>query len=255
MPRACVLQHIRCEPPGLFSGPLRDRGFGVQTVELDEGDGLPDWREVDIVLAMGGPMGAYNETGHPWLAAEKQWIAAVVRAGVPYLGVCLGAQLLAASLGAEVRTGDTPEVGVLPVDVTGPGRDDPVFGVLGGQFPALQWHGDTFAIPAGAVHLGRSAAYPNQAFRFGRAAYGVQFHVEVTDSMLSEWRRVPAYQRSAEAVLGPGGFQHLAAAFAAARDSMARSASGLFNAWLDQAALRLTQRAGAPGVTRRGRQV
>ena len=233
---ACVLQHIRCEPPGLFTGMLADRGLLIQTVELDEGDGLPDWREVDLVLAMGGPMGAYDETAHPWLAAEKQWIAAAVRAGTPYLGVCLGAQLLAASLGAEVRTGDTPEVGVLPVEVTGPGRADPVFRVLGGQFPALQWHGDTFAIPSGAVHLGRSAAYPNQAFRFGQAAYAVQFHVEVTDSMFAEWGRVPAYEKSAAAVLGAGGLGHLAAAFAAARDSMARTAADMFTAWLDLAA-------------------
>jgi len=201
MPLACVLQHIRCEPPGLFSGPLRDRGFTVETVELDEGGRLPDWREVSLVLAMGGPMGAYDEAAHPWLAAEKRWIAAAVRAGTPFLGVCLGAQLLAASLGAEVRPGDAPEVGVLPVEVTAAGRADPVFGVLGARFPALQWHGDTFAIPAGGVHLGRSAAYPN----------------------------------SAAAVLGEDGFQQLAAAFAAARDPMARSASDLLHAWLDQA--------------------
>jgi GMP synthase (glutamine-hydrolysing) len=233
MPRACVLQHIRCEPPGLFSRLLRDRGFVIEEVELDEGGRLPGWREYDLVLAMGGPMGAYDEARHPWLAEERQWIASAVRAGTPYLGVCLGAQLLAASLGAEVRTGDTPEVGVLPIEVTGPGRADPVFGVLGGQFSALQWHGDTFEIPAGAVHLGQSAAYPNQAFRFGEAAYAVQFHVEVTDSMLAEWREVPAYQRSVEAVLGADGFQRLAAAFAAARASMARTASEMFTAWLD----------------------
>jgi len=235
MPLAFVLQHIRCEPPGLFGGPLHDRGYVVETVELDEGARLPDWREAGLVLAMGGPMGAYDEAAHPWLAAEKRWIAAAVRAGTPFFGVCLGAQLLAASLGAEVRPGDTPEVGVLPVEVTAAGRSDPVFGVLGGRFPALQWHGDTFAIPAGAVHLARSAAYPGQAFRFGAAAYGVQFHVEVTDAMLAEWRHVPAYRESAAAVLGDGGFQRLAAAFTAARDSMARSASRLFQAWLDQA--------------------
>jgi GMP synthase (glutamine-hydrolysing) len=86
MPLACVLQHIRCEPPGLFGGPLRDRGFMVETVELDEGGCLPDWREVGLVLAMGGPMGAYDEAAHPWLAEEKRWIAAAVRAGTPYLG-------------------------------------------------------------------------------------------------------------------------------------------------------------------------
>jgi len=235
MTRALVLQHIRCEPPGIFSDMLTTHGIAIETIELDEGGELPDWREVDLVLAMGGPMGAHDEAEHPWLAVEKRWIAAAVRAGVPYFGVCLGAQLLAASLGAPVHTGQIPEVGVLPVTVAAAGRDDPVLGVLGGEFPALQWHGDTFGIPAGAVRLAGSAAYPNQAFRFGNAAYAVQFHIEVTDHMLAEWGQVPAYRKSVQAVLGASGFEILAAEFAAARASMARSAALMFTGWLDQA--------------------
>ena len=234
MTRALVLQHIRCEPPGIFSDMLTGRGIVIETVELDEGGELPDWREVDLVLAMGGPMSVHDEAEHPWLAAEKRWIAAAVQAGVPYLGVCLGAQLLAASLAARVHTGETPEVGVLPVTVTPAARNDPVLGAVGEEFPALQWHGDTFGIPAGAVRLAGSAAYPNQAFRFGDAAYAVQFHVEVTGRMLAEWGQVPAYRKSAQAVLGASGFDILAAEFAAARASMALSASLMFTGWLDQ---------------------
>jgi GMP synthase-like glutamine amidotransferase len=234
--RALVLQHIRCEPPGIFSDILTGRGMKIETVELDEGGVLPDWREVDLVLAMGGPMGVYDEAEHPWLAGEKRWIAAAVQAGVPYLGVCLGAQLLAASLGAPVHTGEIPEVGVLPVEVTAAARSDPVLGALGAEFPALQWHADTFGVPAGAVHLARSAAYPNQAFRFGGGAYAVQFHVEVTDQMFAEWGQVPAYQKSADTVLGADGFGVLAAQFTAGRASMARSAALMFTGWLDQAA-------------------
>jgi GMP synthase-like glutamine amidotransferase len=94
---------------------------------------------------------------------------------------------------------------VLQLTVTAAARSDPVFGALGDEFPALQWHGDTFGIPAGAVHLAGSSAYPHQAFRFGAAAYAVQFHVEVTGRMLAEWRHVPAYEKSARAVLGPSG--------------------------------------------------
>jgi GMP synthase-like glutamine amidotransferase len=219
----------------MFSGMLADRGITIETIELDEGGQLPDWREADLVLAMGGPMSVRDEAEHPWLAGEKQWIAAAVRAGVPYLGVCLGAQLLAAALGAPVQTGQTPEVGVLPVAATAAADGDPVFDALGNQFRALQWHGDTFGIPAGAVHLARSQAYPHQAFRFGETAYAIQFHVEVTSVMLAEWRHVPAYQKSAEAVLGASGFEILAAGFAAAQASMARSASLLFAGWLDRA--------------------
>ena len=235
MTRALVLQHIRCEPPGLFSGMLNERGVAIETIELDEGGELPDWREVGLVLAMGGPMSVHDEAEHPWLAGEKRWIAAAVAAGVPYLGVCLGAQLLAASLGAPVHAGEVPEVGVLPVAVAAGARGDPVLGGLGDEFPALQWHGDTFAIPAGAVHLAGSEAYPQQAFRFGETAYAIQFHVEVTGAMLAEWRHVPAYQRSAEAALGSAGFEILASGFAAAQASMARSASLMFTGWLDQA--------------------
>ncbi len=237
MTRALVLQHIRCEPPGIFSDVLTGRGIAIETIELDEGGELPDWREVDLVLAMGGPMGVHDEAEHPWLAAEKRWIAAAVRAGVPYFGVCLGAQLLAASLAAPVHTGEIPEVGVLPVAVAAAARSDPVLGALGDEFLALQWHGDTFGIPAGAVRLAGSQAYPNQAFRFGNAAYAVQFHVEVTDRMLAEWGQVPAYRKSAQAVLGASGFEILASQFAAARASMARSASLMFTGWLGQAVL------------------
>src|SRR4029077_544414 len=229
--RALVLQHIRCEPPGIFSGMLSDRGNSLETVELDESGELPDWHEVDLVVAMGGPMGVHDEAEHPWLVGEKRWSAGAVRAGVLYFGVCLGPNLLAASLGAPVGAGQAPEVGVLPVTVTAAARSDPVFGALGDEFPALQWHGDTFGIPGGAVHLAGSSAYPHQAFRFGAAAYAVQFHVEVTGQMLAEWRHVPAYEKSAEAVLGTDGFEILAAEFAAAQASMARSASLLFTGW------------------------
>jgi GMP synthase (glutamine-hydrolysing) len=231
------VQHIRCEPPGIFANLLRARGIGTDTVEIDEGDELPDWHGVDLVVAMGGPMGAYDESDHPWLAGEKEWIAQAVRAGKPYLGVCLGAQLLAASLDAKVSTGPAPEVGVLPVTLSANGQADPVFSVLGESFPALQWHGDTFDLPAGGVHLGSSAAYQNQAFRFGEVAYAVQFHVEVTDHMLNEWQHVPAYRESARQALGESGFESLARAFGSASSSMAISATRLFAAWLDHCGL------------------
>lgn len=249
MSRALVVQHIRCEPPGTFADVLGRHGITVDTVELDEGDELPDWRDRDLVVVMGGPMGVNDEAAHPWLAAEKRWIEAAVRAGTPYFGVCLGAQLLAASLGAQVRTGPVPEVGVLPVALTADGLADPVLAVLGAQFPALQWHGDTFDIPAGAICLGQSPAYPHQALRFGALAYAVQFHLEVTEQMFAQWQQVPAYAASARAVLGPAGFDDLAAAFRAHREAMAHSADRMFAAWLRQVA-RGKARQRARGETR-----
>ncbi|MGA8680036.1 MAG: type 1 glutamine amidotransferase [Acidimicrobiales bacterium] len=233
MRRAIVLQHISCEPPGLFAEVLNERGVTLDAVELDGGGVLPEWRDSDLVIVMGGPMGVNDESEHAFLGAEKRWIAAAVRAGVPYFGVCLGSQLLAASLGADVRTGERPEVGVLPVELTSEGRADAVFSALGDDFPALQWHADTFDLPKGAVHLGRSAAYLNQAFRVGSTAYGVQFHLEVTAAMLEEWARVPAYVASLSATLGPAGFDLLAAQFEANRPAMEAAAKGLFGRFLD----------------------
>jgi GMP synthase (glutamine-hydrolysing) len=229
---ALVLQHIRCEPPGIFTDVLRQHGIRIETAELDEGDTLPDWRDFDLLVVMGGPMGAGDEADHPWLADEKRWIAAAVRAGMPYLGVCLGSQLLAASLGAPVGPGAAPEVGVLPVSLTAEGRADPVLSALGEQFAALQWHGDTFGIPDGAVCLAASPAYPHQAMRFGDVAYAVQFHVEVTGEMFEQWRHVPAYAASAQATLGPSGIDDLARAFALDQDAMAESAERLCAGWL-----------------------
>jgi GMP synthase (glutamine-hydrolysing) len=229
--RAVVLQHISCEPPGIYETVLAEHDIDVLRLEIDEGDRLPDWHDADLVVAMGGPMSVNDEAAHSWLAPEKRWIASAVGAGVPYFGVCLGAQLLAASLGATVRPGDTPEVGVLPVALTSEGLADPVFSVLGAAFEALQWHGDTFELPTGAAHLGRSAAYDNQAFRVG-SAYAVQFHLEVTPAMLEDWSAVPAYVASLRATLGDSGFELLSRDFDTARDEMALSARRVFEAWL-----------------------
>ena len=162
-----VLQHIACEPPGVYEDVLNERGATIQRVELDEGEPLPDWRAFDAIIAMGGPMGALDEVDHPWLADEKRLIGDAVRSGLPFWGVCLGVQLLAASLGARVYPGSAPEVGLLPVTLTDEALADPVFAGMPRELLSLQWHGDTFDLPDGAALLAGSPAYPNQAFRFG----------------------------------------------------------------------------------------
>ena len=182
--RVLVLQHIACEPPGVFEDVLRERGAELHRVELDEGEPLPDWREFDAIVAMGGPMSVNDDATLPWLIEEKRMIGDAARAGKPYWGVCLGVQLLASSLGARVYAGPEPEVGLLPVELTAEGRADPVFRDLDAGLATLQWHGDTFDLPAGATRLASSPAYANQAFRFERA-YGVQFHLEVSAEMAS----------------------------------------------------------------------
>ena len=111
-----VLQHIACEPPGVYEDVLRERGAAIERVQLDEGDSLPRWQGFDAVIAMGGPMGATDDNELSWLTEEKRYVGEAVRAGVPFWGICLGAQLLAASLGAKVYLGPATEVGVLPVN-------------------------------------------------------------------------------------------------------------------------------------------
>lgn len=230
-----VLQHIACEPPGVYEDVLRNRGCVLHRVELDEGELLPDWREFDAIVAMGGPMSANDDAELPWLTAEKRAIGDAVRAGLPYFGACLGVQLLAASLGARVFPGPRPEVGVLPVTLTDAASDDPVFRELPGEFLTLQWHGDTFELPDGAVALAESPAYANQAFRWGERAYGVQFHVEVDVELAREWAAVPSYAEYLDRVLGPGSLPRLIDELEASAAGMGVRARTMFERWLDHA--------------------
>jgi GMP synthase (glutamine-hydrolysing) len=228
-----VLQHIACEPPGAFEDELLERGGVLTRIEVDAGEPLPEeWREFDGMIAMGGPMGAYEDDRLPWLTAEKRLIAQAVGGGLPYWGICLGAQLLAASLGAEVAPGSEPEVGVLDVELTPHAAEDPVFAHAPARFPALQWHGDTFELPAGAVHLARSPAYEHQAFRV-RRAYALQFHIEIGTALATEWGEVPAYAASLEAIKGPGALPRMLDEIASHEHEMTTLARRLFAAWLE----------------------
>jgi GMP synthase (glutamine-hydrolysing) len=234
--RVLVLQHIACEHPGVFSEVMRDRGVEQVPVELDENEPLPDWREFDAVLAMGGPMGAVDDGEHPWLAPEKRLVREAVEGGRPFLGVCLGVQLLAAALDAPVYPAERPEVGLLPVELTPEGRDDPLFAGVEEPLVSLQWHGDTFDLPDGAALLARSPLVPNQAFRAAERAYGVQFHLEVTGEMAREWAGVPAYQRSLAATLGEEDGARFIADVERRADELHPAARRLFANWLDLAA-------------------
>jgi GMP synthase-like glutamine amidotransferase len=230
--KTLVLQHIACEPPGVFEDVLIERGVAITRVELDEGGRLPDWRDFDLIVAMGGPMSVNDESEHPWLVAEKRLIREAVQAGVGYWGACLGVQLLASSLGARVYAGPQPEVGVLGVTLTDEGASDPVFAGLPRELATLQWHGDTFDLPGRAVLLAGSAAYPRQAFRYERA-YGVQFHLEVSLDMAEAWGEVPAYAEYLDRVLGPGSLPPLIDELRTRGPQMLDHGRELFGTWLD----------------------
>jgi GMP synthase (glutamine-hydrolysing) len=215
----------------VFESVMRDRGWGIVRVELDEGEPLPAQHECDAIVVMGGPMGAYDEARYPWLSEELLSLRSAIEAGVPVFGVCLGSQLIAASLGGRAYPGATPEIGVLDVELTATGREDPVTGILPPRFPTLQWHSDTFELPDGAVRLAGSPAYRNQAFRYGELTYAVQFHIEVTPAMAAEWGQVPAYAAALGAVRGPGSLERLLAEFAERAGEMEPLARALFERW------------------------
>jgi GMP synthase-like glutamine amidotransferase len=225
-----VLQHAGCEPPGVYEDVLRERRVEFERVVVAD-EQLPDWRVHAAIVAMGGAMGAYEEDAYPWLAAEKRLVAAAVAAGTPYWGVCLGAQVLAAALGAAVRPGLSPELGVMDVELTPAAAEDAVFAGAPPRFSALQWHGDTYDLPAGATRLARSERYEQQAFALG-SAYGVQFHLEVDGVLAAEWMEVPDYVAELEELDGPEAPARMLAEVHGAEAETVPLARELFTRWL-----------------------
>jgi GMP synthase (glutamine-hydrolysing) len=186
--RWAVLQHVAYEGPGAIALAVSDAGGELSVVRIDRGESVPGPDAIAAMaglVVMGGPMGVND--ADPWLSEERILLRAAVEAGLPVLGVCLGAQQLAAALGAEVTAGPAPEVGVGEVRLTPEARRDPVFGPAPTPLPCVHWHGDTFTLPEGAVRLAGNDAYANQAFRVGPRAYGLQFHVEVTAALVAHW--------------------------------------------------------------------
>lgn len=182
-----VLQHVAWEGPGIIATEARARGLSVDVRRVDRGDAIPAVEAMAGLIVMGGPMGVHDTDPCPYLLAEQRLLRAAVEHDLPVLGVCLGAQLLAAALGARVDRGPGPEIGLGEVRLTAEGLMDPVLGGACATLPVMHWHADTFDLPSGAVHLARSSLYPNQAFRAGRHAYGFQFHVEVDRMLAAAW--------------------------------------------------------------------
>ena len=181
-----VFQHDPHDGPGYLGEALLQRGARLTIIRLDEDEAVPDPSAYDMLLVMGGVMNVYQEDKYPWLVEETHAISRAVEAGKAVLGVCLGGQLLAKALGAQVHLGAATEIGLTPITLTEAGKSDPLFEDLP-ELEAVEWHDDTFDIPSGAVVLARSEGCAHQAFRFGPCAYGLQFHPEVSPMMLAEW--------------------------------------------------------------------
>lgn len=151
------------------------------------GEPLPNLDDISALIVLGGAMGANDDVRHPFLTELKKLILALVAAGTPYLGVCLGGQLLAAALGARVASRRWGEQGTHSVSLTCAGKTDPLFAGLAEEFVTFQWHNDSFDIPEGGVLLASSTLCPHQAFRINKNAWGIQFHPEVTDTIIRKW--------------------------------------------------------------------
>ena len=183
------IQNCETEDFGLFRDHLPDLGVAFDIFRAYEGDDPPPHRDYDAVLIGGAPVSTNDMENFPFLGAEEHYVRSVLKAGKPCLGICLGGQLLARVLGAEVRVCNKKEIGIVELDLTPAGKAGPLLEGFPSRFPVFQWHGETFDVPPGAVLLARGWDCTNQMFRHG-AAVGVQFHLEITPEQAGYWTEV-----------------------------------------------------------------
>lgn len=177
--QAHYLQHVPFEGLGSIEPWLIQQGYRIEVTRLFNGEPLPACEDVDLLIVLGGPMSVNDETLYPWLKAEKAFIRQAIERNKPILGICLGAQLIANSMGEKVYPNTQKEIGWFDIHAVAPRIDTNVF-----QFPAsvrvFHWHGETFDLPQHAIHLAESSACKNQAFQLGERVIGLQFHLETT---------------------------------------------------------------------------
>jgi GMP synthase (glutamine-hydrolysing) len=188
MEEVLVFQHDPFEDLGFFAEVLEKQGADYRVLRLFEGE-MPaeDWQHIDALIILGGPMSVGEEDQFQFLRWEKRIIRAAIDEAVPILGVCLGAQLIAESLGTKIYHGPVKEIGWSPISITPHGQVDSLLGYLPESATVFQWHGDGFELPQGAIHLASSVHFKTQAFRVGKSIYGLQFHLEVTPTMIERW--------------------------------------------------------------------
>jgi GMP synthase-like glutamine amidotransferase len=182
------LQHFWCEHAGVFDPVLQGLGHQLTQVHLYRGEPVPQPRAFDAWLVMGGPMNVDETHKYAWLQPERELLTQLIAVDAPVMGICLGSQLLARAGGSRVYPKRPKEIGLFNIELTSAAASDPLFKHFENPQEVLQWHGDTFDLPAGAVHLARSPRFEHQAFRLGKRIYALQFHLECTLGMIEEWR-------------------------------------------------------------------
>ena len=194
MAKVLVFQHVAAEPLGTLDPMLRNRGHRIRYVNFHRNpDAKPDIARYNALIVLGGPQMPDQGNRHPHLFEEMRCIEEALKRDIPVLGICLGAQLLAYTLGGGVRPMDEWEIGWYDLRPTPQAAADPLFCALAQPHPVFQWHGYTFDLPEGAVHLARSDSCENQAFRYGSNSYGLQCHLELDERLINRWLNLPEY--------------------------------------------------------------
>lgn len=228
MKTALAIRHVHFEDLGTLGPLLRERGYAVQYVDAPVDDlRRLDAQAPDLLVVLGGPVGAFDEAIYPFLSDELALVRGRLASQRPILGICLGAQLMARALGARVYALGTKEIGFSPLQLTESGRHS-VLAALG-QTPVLHWHGDQFDIPPGAVRLAGTATGTNQAFSMGDTVLGLQFHLEADTRHIEHWLVGHAGE------LGQAGMdpRTLRAQARQERERLATASTAVFQAWLD----------------------
>ena len=198
-----IIKHVENEGPGLIESFFQADGWDLQTVELAKGEGLPEtFKDAAAVIMLGGPMNVYEEEAYPFLKDEDSFIRRVLIEEIPFLGICLGAQLLSKACGGRVEKSPVKEVGWFTVELTKDGQKELFFRGLPKSFKVFQWHEDAFEVPAGGLLLTQGKGCRNQAFKIGTNAYGLQFHIEVTEEMVESWMKDGAGRIDTRKILG-----------------------------------------------------
>ena len=207
-----VLQHIKIEDPGYIKDLMLNDGVNLTTIELDEGEKIPnDLSKFDAMFCMGGPMDTYMEDQYPWLIDEKKRIKEfVVTLKKPYLGFCLGCQLLGEAIGGNVVKSNPSEIGIMDVNFSAEKNNDGLFSSFPNKIKSLQWHSyevNNLQSNKDVVILASSPITKYQIFKYQNHAYGIQFHIEIKDTTVNEWGCVPEYKSALEKQLGEGALE------------------------------------------------